>query len=568
MRILSVNPLHDSTSVLINDGEIEYYFKEERLTKKKRDKMPFLSVIRCIEKCKERIDYIILNNSNNCIRNNFEYELYLCFLNKIAKVPYENIIEFSDYHHLSHAGISFYNSGFDKSLVVVVDGEGSKFEDVVSECESVYIASYPVNFKPIIKNFYRNPRYNYSKDITDTSNFIEKLEEYYGCECNFNGNLGGIVNLYITAAEIISQSPLENGKPMGLSSYGEEIKDFPSFFTTEIGTVNEDLFHIYPYDDKEKTIYKLYKNKITKEITKENYKFYADYAYEIQIQTQEAVGNLIEKSIEKTGIKKVCISGGYGMNVVANHYYLQRFPDVEFYFEPLSDDSGVTIGAAKVFYHQKTQDKTIRPLKTTSFHGITYDISNYKEKTTSTKDIAKLLYQDKSVAVYTGFAEAGQRALGNRSIFFNALNPDAKELVNKIKKREWYRPFACMVLEEDSNIYFDMGKIKSSPFMTICFPVRPEYVKIIPGVTHIDNTCRIQTISKTDGYLYELLKEFKNLSGHGILLNTSFNLAGEPLVETPEDAFNTLNNSCLDYLWFEETQQLFKNKKLVSINYQ
>jgi predicted NodU family carbamoyl transferase len=104
------------------------------------------------------------------------------------------------------------------------------------------------------------------------------------------------------------------------------------------------------------------------------------------------------------------------MNVVANHYYLQRFPDVEFYFEPLSDDSGVTIGAAKVFYHQKTQDKIIRPLKTTSFHGITYDISSYKGKTKSVKDIANLLNQDKSVAVYTGLAEAGQRALGNRSI--------------------------------------------------------------------------------------------------------------------------------------------------------
>jgi carbamoyltransferase len=256
------------------------------------------------------------------------------------------------------------------------------------------------------------------------------------------------------------------------------------------------------------------------------------------------------------------------MNVVANHYYLQRFPDVEFYFEPLSDDSGVTIGAAKVFYHQKTQDKIIRPLKTTSFHGITYDISSYKEKTKSIKYIANLLNQDKSVAVYTGLAEAGQRALGNRSILFNALNPNAKDLVNEIKKREWYRPFACMVLEEDANIYFNMGRIKSSPFMTICFPVRPEYVKIIPGVTHIDNTCRVQTVSQDDGYLYKLLQEFKYLSGHGILLNTSFNLAGEPLVETPEDAFNTLNNSCLDYLWFEETQQLFKNKKSVSINYQ
>jgi carbamoyltransferase len=260
----------------------------------------------------------------------------------------------------------------------------------------------------------------------------------------------------------------------------------------------------------------------------------------------------------------LCVSGGYGMNIVANHYYLQRFPDVEFYFEPIADDTGGAIGSAKMFWYFETKDKTIRPLKTTSFHGVHYDISSYKGKTTSIKDIAKLLYQDKSVAVYTGLAEAGQRALGNRSILFNALNPDAKDLVNKIKKREWYRPFACMVLEEDANIYFDMEKIKSSPFMTICFPVN---VKIIPGVTHIDNTCRIQTVSKEDKYLYELLNEFKKLSGHGIVLNTSFNLAGEPLVETPEDAFNTLNNSCLDYLWFEETQQLFKNKKSMSLGY-
>ena len=571
MRILSINPSHDASAVILNDGEIEYYYKEERLSKRKRDKMPFLATIECIKNCKGKIDYVV-SNTYAAVRP-YEYELYYLFLHKVSKVPYENIIEFSNKHHLSHAGIAFYNSGFDKCLVVVVDGEGSKFEDTVSECESIYIASYPDNFIPILKNFYRNPSYIYRdlkyqyKDIKDFQDLNQKLQECYKCECNFNGNLGGIVNLYITAAEIITQSSLENGKPMGLSSYGEKIKDFPSFFTTETGAINDDLFYLCSQENIDKTIYKPYKNKITKEITKENYKLYADYAYEIQTQTQQVVGNLIKKAIEKTGIKKVCISGGYGMNIVANYYYLQRFPDVEFYFEPLSDDTGITIGAAKVVYHSETKDKTIRPLKTTSFHGVSYDISQYKGKTTSIEDVAKLLYQNKSIGVYTGLAEVGQRALGNRSILFNALNPDAKEIVNKIKKREWYRPFACIVLEEDANTYFDMRRIKSSPFMTICFPVRAEYIKIIPGVTHTDNTCRIQTVSQEDNYLYELLNEFKKLSGHGIVLNTSFNLAGEPLVETPEDAFNTLNNSCLDYLWFEETQQLFKNKKSIPLYY-
>jgi len=139
--------------------------------------------------------------------------------------------------------------------------------------------------------------------------------------------------------------------------------------------------------------------------------------------------------------------------------------------------------------------------------------------------------------------------LGNRSILFNALNPDARDIVNRIKKREWYRPFAAIVLEEDAHLYFD--DVIPNPYMTVCFPVRTD---LISGVTHIDNTCRIQTVST--GHLYDLLLEFKRLSGHGILLNTSFNLAGEPLVETPEDALKTLSSSTLNHLWFYDTEQL------------
>ena len=438
--------------------------------------------------------------------------------------------------------ISFYNSRFDKSLVVVVDGHGGYVDENLTEVESLYKFSsdgYNLLYKNIIPSPYPYDSLWKRKNIYS--------HEQYDCK-----NTISIGILYDLASILIGNTEHECGKPMGLSSYGEENKMFKNLFLNK-NTFNNDFFLT---SDGEIQKFLTTPTKITKQ----NYKKYADFCYEVQIQTQKAIGDLIEDGVKNTGIKKVCISGGYGMNVVANHYYLQRFPDVEFYFEPLSNDSGISIGVA-IYEYMKVSKKNnhISP-QTTSFHGVHYDISSYNGKTTSTKDIAKLLNQDKSVAVYTGLAEAGQRALGNRSILFNALNLDAKDLVNKIKKREWYRPFACIVLEEDVNVYFDMGRIKSSPFMTICFPVRPEYVKIIPGVTHINNTCRIQTVSKTDGYLYELLQEFKKLSGHGILLNTSFNLAGEPLVETPEDAFNTLNNSCLDYLWFEETQQLFKRK--------
>jgi carbamoyltransferase len=546
MNILSINyGLHDASACILKDGEVVIYFKEERISGVKRDTIPKLAIDRCIRTFNEKIDHALVISYPNANK-------YAKLTNKLSNTTIDNLVEFSYNHHLSHASLAFYNSGFKKSIVVVVDGQGSIFTDSLAECETVYLASYPNNFECLIKNLSRNKEHSHFEIDEE---FNRKIVPHKNYEYNINENEGGIVNVYNTASVLISQGVLENGKTMGLSSYGSPT-DYPKFFNEK----SQPNWELFTEENSHKRLFKGHEDKVIKELTEENHKFYADYAYEVQVQTQEAVGSLIERAIQKSGCNNVCMIGGYGMNIVANHYYLQRFPDVEFYFEPNADDGGLPIGAAMLYYHALTKDKTIRPLKTTSFHGIHYEVSLYKGKTTSIKDIANLLNQDKSVAVYTGLAEAGQRALGNRSILFNALNPDAKDLVNKIKKREWYRPFACMVLEEDVNIYFDMSRIKSSPFMTICFPVRPEYVKIIPGVTHVDDTCRVQTVSQTDGYLYEILQEFKKLSGHGILLNTSFNLAGEPLVETPEDAFNTLNNSCLDYLWFEETQQLFNNE--------
>lgn len=545
MNILSINyGLHDASACILRDGEVAVYFKEERLTGVKRDTMPKLAIESCIKNFNKKIDYALVISYPNAKK-------YAKLTNKLSNTTIDNLVEFSYNHHLCHASLAFYNSGFEKSIVVVVDGQGSIYADSLAECETVYLASYPNNFECLIKNLSVNKEHSHFEVDEKYDRMIIPHKNY---ECNINKSEGGIVNVYNTASVLISQGVLENGKTMGLSSYGSKT-NYPNFFNES----SQPDWSLFTDKNSHERLFKDHENEVTKELTEENYKFYADYAYEVQSQTQEAVGNLIEKAIQKSGCSNVCVVGGYGMNIVANHYYLQRFPDVNFYFEPNADDGGLPIGAAMLYYRSFTKDKTIRPLKTTAFHGISYDVSQYEGKTTSIEEIANLLQQDKSVAVYTGLAEAGQRALGNRSILFNALNPDAKNIVNKIKKREWYRPFAAMVLEEDANIYFDMERIKSSPFMTISFPVREDYTNIIPGVTHIDNTCRIQTISKENGYIYDLLHEFKKLTGHGIILNTSFNLAGDPLVETPEDAFKTLNESTLDYLLFEETRQLFSS---------
>lgn len=496
MLILSVHLGHDSSVCIFDNGHIEKYFLLERFTRKKHDydEKILLKLIDTI--CSEfNIDILCISNFNTYD------EIITKIFEKCKKYNSNLKLVMQSDHHLNHASLAFYNSGFTESLVIVADGSGSTIKDNLVEVESVFL-------------------FNKERNDLIYKNAIE--------ESSF-----GVGRLYDIASILIGNTPDDCGKSMGLSSYGSSNKLFQNLFL-------ERKWDIEPI----------------KTVKVDNYKLHADFCYEVQRQTQKVIGDLIEDSIQKTGIKKVCISGGYGMNIVANYYYLQRFPDIKFYFEPICNDNGVSIGAAMNSYIELT-NKIPNPVQTTFFHGSHYDVSPYKGITVTIKDIANLLNQNKSIGVYTGLAESGQRSLGNRSILFNALNLDAKNIVNNIKKREWYRPFACVVLEEDADVYFDMGGIKSSPFMTICFPVRPKYGKIIPGVTHIDNTCRIQTVSKKDSYLYKLLQEFKKLSGHGILLNTSFNLAGEPLVETPEDAFNTLNNSYLDYLWFEETQQLF-----------
>jgi len=504
---------HDSSISLISDGKIKYFLKEERYSKIKRDGCLKSSFSKFIENVDDHIDYYFMI----CKENPKKYQ-------DIIKRKYSNaklIAPKIDEHHLYHASVAFYNSGFEKSLVIVIDSSSP-----VSE--TVYICEYPSTFKEVYIAVNDNPIIPESQSLC---------------------------RIYDSTTRLIGLPSLENGKTMGLSSYGNRIPRSPNLFENHTfpTTATEGVWEIGGARYHRELVSQISKELPDKvEITKKNYKFYADYCKEIQVQTQDAVSKLVKKQVQDTGIKNICISGGYGMNVVSNYNLVKTFPDLNFYFEPLCDDGGISIGSGMYYYRKITGDKTIHKIKTTSIHGFKHDLSNYKGMSVNISDIAKLLYGNKSIAIYSGLAESGQRALGNRSILFNALNKDAKDIVNAIKKREWYRPFAAVVLEEDANFYFDMIGLKESPYMTVCFPVKSD---LIPGVTHVDNTCRVQTVSS--GYLYELLLEFKKLSGHGILLNTSFNLAGEPLVETPEDAFKTLKNSSLDYLWFEETKQLF-----------
>lgn len=190
--------------------------------------------------------------------------------------------------------------------------------------------------------------------------------------------------------------------------------------------------------------------------------------------------------------------------------------------------------------------------------GPEYDLSPHiGGDTVNTMQVAKLLKQQKIVAVFQGRSEAGPRALGNRSILYDPRDPDGRDKINRVKMRESFRPFAGSVLLPHAHKWFDMAGLDESPFMMYALDSLPHTHDKIPAILHVDKTCRVQTVALKDNTnFYQLIDSFYQLTDVPILFNTSFNLAGEPLVETPEDAIECFECSDIDYLYFPEVQKL------------
>lgn len=171
--------------------------------------------------------------------------------------------------------------------------------------------------------------------------------------------------------------------------------------------------------------------------------------------------------------------------------------------------------------------------------------------------VSDLIIARNIVAIFQGKSEAGPRALGNRSILYDPRDPNGKDHVNRIKRREWFRPFAGTILKEHVHEWFDMAGLEESPFMMYAVDAHIDAVPHIPAILHVDWTCRIQTVTKEQNYhYYNLIESFYQKTGVPILFNTSFNLGGEVLVETLDDAIDTLKRSEIEYLFLPEEMRL------------
>jgi carbamoyltransferase len=542
---------HDAAACLLKNGKIVAAAEEERFTKVKHDNS---FPINAIEYCLKAAG--IAAKDLRCIAFyekplvKFERILqtfvetypagYISFWKMVPtwvneklrirsiikkKVNYKGDVLFVD-HHTSHAASAFFVSPFKEAAIMTVDGVGEWVT-----------ASLKIG-----------------KD-----NKILPLKEIH-----FPSSLG---LLYSTITAYLGFKVNDDEyKVMGLASYGKpkyykkfrkliDIKDDGSFelnmkyfdYRTKSRMWSKELEKLFGHPRKPN-------EKITKR--------HADIASTLQKITEEVYFKMANHLYEITKLKNLCIAGGVGLNCIANGKLFDKTPFKHVFVQPQAGDGGGALGAAYFVWHQLHNQKRNFEMEH-AYYGpefsneyikdlleknrVEYEFLNDKELV---EQIAKALAKNKVVGWFRGRMEWGPRALGNRSILANPKPKWMKDRVNEIKRREPFRPFAGSVLQQHVHEYFEVPeKFHNSPFMLFAFRVKAGKRKNIEAITHVDGTCRIQTVSKKQNPIYyDLINAFKEITGIPVILNTSFNLKGEPIVCKPEEAYADFEKTNMNYL--------------------
>ncbi len=592
MNILGISAFyHDSAAAIIVDGEIIAAAQEERFTRKKHDDgFPVLAIQYCLRQSGLTIDKLdaVVFYDKPLLKFERLLETYYAFSPKgfrsflmaipvwlkdkmfLKKLIRDELKKVEVYdkkklkllfpeHHLSHAASAFYPSPFEDSAILTIDGVGEWA--TASICHGT------------------------GKDI--------KILK----ELRFPHSLG----LLYSAVTYYAGFKVNSGeyKLMGLAPYGDptsaNIKKYVDIIKNtlieikEDGSIwlNQDYFNYavglrMAKDDKWNELFGFPRRESESELQQHH----CDFALAIQMVTEEVVIKMAKEAKRLTGSKNLCMAGGVALNCVANGKLQKENIFEKIYIQPASGDAGGAPGSALAAYHIyfNKERKVAKGLDGMSgaylgpeFSEIDIRLDAKKYNATYTyhknfedvaKEVAKLIADGNVIGWFQDRMEFGPRALGNRSIIGDARNEEMQKKLNlKIKYRESFRPFAPSVLAEDVKEYFDIDS--DSPYMLIVQPVKESrrlplpanfsslplkeklYYKRsdLPSITHIDFSARIQTIHKeTNPKYWELINEFKKLTGYGVIVNTSFNVRGEPIVCTPEDAYKCLMRTEMDYL--------------------
>jgi len=585
---------HNSGVCLMKDGEIVFSIEEERLTRQKYDGGPYASMVKILEYT-DKIDYLVVAHTQSLkdTAGQVDYtgdDVYTGLARKLGLIEnrgidlhnHPQVVDLSYMHHKLHSACAFYRSGYDDAVSLIVDGAGTFIQMAydnnpiwVWEVESIVDCNYPAEFKTLYKHYGTKEAIsaNYVEDLS-SEQFGEPGETHEA----WLTDRAGIVKTYEGVTEYCGWSSIEAGKTMGLFPYGKPNDGIPPLFekvsngefsnrnlivplypaSGRVNSTLHDALNEWPEDPKADVT--LLQSR-------------RDMAYACQVETQEQVTKLIRKAVKMSGKKKVVISGGYGLNCVANYHYLEALKDddIEIYVEPISNDAGTAMGAALMFWHAHEGSSEIQKLDTLylgpQYNYTDTDISSVVKKYNAevvdakNEDVVALLKDRNIVTIFQGRSENGPRALGNRSILYDPTDPNGKDHVNKVKNREYFRPFAGTILHEHAHEWFDLRGMDETPHMMYAVNCQPGIEEKIPSIIHVDGTCRIQTVKQDQNpHYYDLIKAFYDSTGIPIIFNTSFNLGGDPLVETLDNAVETLVRSEIEYLYLPEYGKLITVK--------
>lgn len=530
MKILAFHNYasHDSGAAIITDerGKLEYItISDERLS---RVKYSYFFPVRAIDYCMKHFgiqklndfDLIVSDYAFNprFLNTNYRYrKLEADYIKTKLNVDYNKVV-YCD-HHLAHAASAFYPSGFEEAAILIVDGLGS-----TGSTNSLYVGSKKGGLKLIERS---------------------------------HGMGIGLAYTLVTQ-DILNFGTGEEGKTMGLAAVGEKVQHprVLNFNATYDGLETDySDFLLRSPSGALKGEYKKCDDP-KKNVTKD---YWARVAFDIQEETEKVMLHLARYAYAKTGMKRLCIAGGVGLNCVANERIVNEGPFKEVFIQPASSDTGIPLGLALWAYHDKEKKKKQINFKN-AFTGKSYDVreserllKKFKVPFTlaKPKDVAKLLTEKQIVGWHIENSEFGPRALGHRSILADARYKDMKDILNaKVKHREMFRPFAPSVLEEKAKRIFKM-KTKS-PFMLLAPMVRQEKLDVVPSIVHLDDSARVQTVGKKENtHYHKLIEAFDKLTGVPLVLNTSFNDNGEPVVETPLDSLICFLRTKMDYLYID-----------------
>jgi carbamoyltransferase len=546
---------HDASACLIKDGRIIAAAEEERFTRKKHDfDFPKNAVKYVLSEAgisMKRLDAVgfyekpilkferILNQHIEMFPMSFWtfYKAMPVWINDklrveryIRKMGYPWNIYFIP-HHMSHAASSFFMSPFKEAAVLTVDGVGEW------DTTTLGIAK--------------------GKDITllKTIEFPHSLGLLYSTVTAY---LGFKVNN--SEYKVMGMAPY--GRPRYVDRFRRviDIRDDGSFKLN----MKYFVFH-YKMRMPSRRFIKLFgpARKPNTKLTQHH----KDIAASLQKITEEVVFKMLNHLYRTTKLKKLVMAGGVALNSVANGKILQNTPFEDVYIVPPAGDGGTSLGVASYVYfnilkNRRTNDSVLRSAylgpgfsteEIKSFlNKNKIKFHEFKNKEELLKIVATLIWKNKVIGWFQGRMEFGPRALGSRSILSNPCNPKMQDILNlKVKHREKFRPFAPVVTLEDAPKIFECDRPIPIPtdFMLMVYPIKKEWRKKLPAVTHVDGSGRLQTIRREQNPLYyDLIKEFEKLSGVPVLINTSFNIRGEPIVATPLHAYRCMMGTGIDFL--------------------